>query len=248
VNGRPPVEDKLSKPFGHVIAFMIPGFVALWGLAYFSQRIALWLDAAATRDTSFLYAGAGALGLGLVVSGLRYFVYDRAILRIKRLGVPPVVSDDREAARLKAESQALYDDLRNQFYRYYQFYANSSVALAFSFVGWGVTGAVADFPWWAMALAFLLVETILFLSAVDAITKFRKKKASVLGSTPAPPRGGEGSQRDERRRDPGSQGYTSATQADAPGEAGAEADASTQTGTSAETYTAEEALTRQPES
>jgi hypothetical protein len=209
------MDDKLSRAFGHVIAFLIPGFVALWGLSYIVGDIRAWLGTAGSASTtvgSFFIVVIASLGLGVFVSGARYFVFDEGLLNYDWFSVPAPAPDDVEARRLEERTQSAYEDLRDQFYRYYQFYANAAVALALSFIAWAATGAAATIPWWAVTGGFLLGELVLVASARDSITKFRNKKRALLSALP-PARGGEGSPHDERRRGQADEGLSKAESA-----------------------------------
>lgn len=212
------MDDKLSKPFGHVIAFLIPAFVTPWGFSYIVSDVRAWLGTAESASTSvgsFLFVLVASLGLGVFVSGGRFFVFDELLLKHGWLAVPPAVEDKDEARRPEEKKQSAYEDLRDQFYRFYQFYANTAVALALSFGAWVATGGAATIPKWAVAFAFIVGEVVLVASARDSITKFRNKKRALLSVSP-PASGGEGSQRDERRRGPkGSPQGSATSEADA---------------------------------
>lgn len=62
-----------SLNFGPVIAFILPGFVVLWGLSHHFATVASWIAPAgsASSISGFLLAILCALGLGLVINGVR---------------------------------------------------------------------------------------------------------------------------------------------------------------------------------
>jgi len=196
-----PVEERhareLAEKFPKFIAFLIPGFLSLWGLSRYVGDVRQWLGTASSASTSvggFLFVVLASLGLGVFVSGVRYFLFDKFLLR---WGVPKQVSDEEEAARTDALTQAVYEDLRDQFYRYYQFYANTAVALVFALVLWWFGGGLAALPGSKRAAVLsgaVVALVFLYFSARDSITKFRNKKATLLS------RSQQERSDDERRR------------------------------------------------
>lgn len=193
------VDDKIARYFGYVIAFLAPGFLGLWALSKYSDEIKNWLGRAGQANTSvgdFLFVLVASLGIGVFLSGVRYFVFDKALFQVPWLKVPAPVADEAEARRMEGGKQVVYDDLRDQLYRYYQFYANTSVALALVFVAWWP-------PERSVAAAFLVTELVLVASARDSLCKFRRKKAALLGIIPpSNPGREERSSHDQRRGSP----------------------------------------------
>ena len=62
--------DLTEKNFGLVIAYLLPGFVTLWGLSHFSPTIQTWLTSSqsgAPSVSGFLYVTLVSLALGLTV-------------------------------------------------------------------------------------------------------------------------------------------------------------------------------------
>ena len=73
------MSDLSEKNFGLVIAYVVPGFVALWGVAYLSPTVASWIAAsqsAAPTVAGFLYATLASLAAGLTVSAVRWALID----------------------------------------------------------------------------------------------------------------------------------------------------------------------------
>jgi hypothetical protein len=188
------MDEKISKAFGQLIAFVIPGFVTLWGMSYIVRDLNAWLGIGTYKDGQFLFALIASIGLGVFVSGLRFIVFDKVVFGSGRLGVPAPVEDAREAA-LRKDHQATYDDWREQHYRFYQFYSNTAVALVLSFVAWLVAGAGATVSSRWIVGTFLFAEGVLSYSARDSITKYRMKRKALIDSAAG------GDSGDERRRD-----------------------------------------------
>jgi hypothetical protein len=74
------MKDVTGKNFGVIIAFLLPGFVLLWGLSYSSKPIADWLARSSGSDAAtiggFLYSTLASLALGLLVSATRWLLVD----------------------------------------------------------------------------------------------------------------------------------------------------------------------------
>jgi hypothetical protein len=144
----PPVKSVSSENFGLVVAYVLPGFVLLWGLQPVLPSIELFLGAPAGGATSvggFLSGAVAALGLGMTASTVRWLVVD-AIHHATGLRPPPW-----DFSRLE-DRAAAFDIVVEHYYRYYQFHANLLVALVAVWVvrrwplgpvGWGDLGFVA---------------------------------------------------------------------------------------------------------
>src|SRR5207248_5067323 len=116
--------------FGLLVAFLLPGFVALWGVSYVSEAVRQWLGASPDSAPSvggFLYVTLASVMAGLTVSTVRWIAIDS----IHHLtGIAPPAWD---CSRLQ-ENVAAFDMLNEFYYRYYQFYANMAVAILFAIV------------------------------------------------------------------------------------------------------------------
>ena len=113
-----------NENFGLVIAYILPGFVALWGVSYFSPTVESWITASqqgAPSVAGFMYVTLASVGTGLTVSGVRWLVID-TIHHLTGLTRPEwkfVNLDDKLKGFLT---------LNEGHYRYYQHFANMFVA------------------------------------------------------------------------------------------------------------------------
>ncbi len=128
------MKDISSSNFGLLIAYLVPGFVALWGASYFSETVRGWLTPsylAAPTVGGFLYATVGAVAAGLTVSTVRWLVIDTIHHRtgIARPQRDSAVLNDYNVFQLAVSNQ----------YRYYQFYGNMIVAVPFSYLAYAAT-------------------------------------------------------------------------------------------------------------
>ncbi len=171
-----------DKNFGIAIAYLIPGFLALWGLSYFSPTIRSWLEPSSlvTAPTlgSFLYVLLGSLAAGLIVSALRWATLD-TFHHATGLTAPALnfatLPQNLDAFILVVEAN----------YRFYQFYSNAFVALLVAAVcrltaigNLGGTG-----PW----LAGTLIEGVLLAGSRDSLRRYYSRAAALLGEEEAAP-------------------------------------------------------------
>jgi hypothetical protein len=116
-----------GKNFGFLIAYILPGFISLWGISYFSPTVRAWLVSSSSATSAatvggFLYITLASVGAGLTVSTVRWAFIDRlhALTGIRRPRWNDAMLQDRLAA---------FEALVENHYRYYQFYSNMLVAL-----------------------------------------------------------------------------------------------------------------------
>src|SRR5438105_1972012 len=76
---RSPVTELIGKNFGLLIAYVLPGFTALWGLQAFSPTISDWLKPAPTIPAgieSLVFVAMASVGAGMTVSAFRWAIVD----------------------------------------------------------------------------------------------------------------------------------------------------------------------------
>lgn len=174
------MRDITRDNFGLLIAYLLPGFVVLWGVSYHEVTVRSWLRATAPDAPSiggFLYATLASTALGLIVSAVRWAVIDRVL---SWLGVRQPEWD----FELFSERLAAYEVLVSNHYRYYQFYANTFVALLFTYSSrltllttWGRREA------WIF-LAVIVTEAILFVGSRDTLKKYFTRTGELLRTKP----------------------------------------------------------------
>ena len=124
-----------NQNFGLIIAYLLPGFVALWGVSYFSPTVDAWITASqqdAPTVAGFMYVTLASLAAGVTVSAVRWAIIDH--LHHATGIVPPAW----KFANLEGKLQG-YLTLIENHYRYYQFYSNMFVAAAFAFCATAVS-------------------------------------------------------------------------------------------------------------
>lgn len=169
--------------FGLVIAFLLPGFIFLWALALSFPAAATWLvSPSATASQAgpelpsvagFLYSTLASLALGLILSALRWCVIDWLLSRMN------VKDPGLEFSKLKDPDTAwAFRDIVENHYRYYQYYANTLVALVAGAVAYALSGHSARWQIYVM-LSFVIV--VLFFGARDALKKYYRRAEQILG-------------------------------------------------------------------
>src|ERR1039457_2421302 len=151
------MKDVTDKIFGVIIAFLLPGFLLLWGLSYSRPELATWLITMSSKDApvigSFLYATIASLALGLLISAVRGAIVDRFFYHLTGLQSPNINS-----SKLKdKETLAAFTAAIENHYRYYQYYANSVVAIAAAFASYVIEKGLPSIPIVTLVAAILLV-------------------------------------------------------------------------------------------
>jgi hypothetical protein len=169
-----------SSNFGFLIAFVLPGFTALWGASYISPVLRSWLDAAdATGPTvgGFLYVTLASVAAGLTVSTVRWAIID-TIHHWTGLPQPPW-----DFSRLQ-EHVAAYKVLQEIHYKFYQFNSNSLVSLVFVYVARRFHGGFFAAPFGSFDVGFLLLSAIFYVGSRDTLRKYYARVNDLLGSEP----------------------------------------------------------------
>ena len=107
-----------NQNFGLIIAYLLPGFVSLWGVSYFSPTVESWINVpqqpGSPSVAGFMYVTLASLAAGVSVSAVRWAIIDH--LHHATGVVPPVW----KFANLEGKLQG-YLTLVENHYRYYQF-------------------------------------------------------------------------------------------------------------------------------
>ena len=125
-----PVKEVTSSNFGLLIAYLLPGFVVLIGISFFSEMVRTWLTVTSSDSPTvggFLYVTLASLAAGLTVSTVRWLVID-TIHHWTGLSQP-----QWDFSKLQQNIDG-FDRLLDIHYRYYQHNAGMLVSLSFVYL------------------------------------------------------------------------------------------------------------------
>lgn len=165
--------DNLNRQFGLVIAYLLPGFVALIGVAPLVPTVAAWLRPDLTASVGApVYALLAATAAGMIVSCFRWLLVDR--LHTLTGVVAPIFD-----ARALNEHPAAFNYLVESHYRYFQFYANTLVAVVFAYAihRWLRTSSLLSL---GTDVAIFILCAVLFAGSRDALTKYRNRSSQLV--------------------------------------------------------------------
>jgi hypothetical protein len=171
--------DKSTQHFGLVAAYLLPGFIALAGIALVIPSVAAWLQPSVTSGGSGIgppvYAVLAATAVGMTISAFRWLLVDHAHALIFGLKAP-AWDVDRLERRL-----AIFNQLVEFHYRYYQFYANTLIAVlwTYSLNRWFATSSLLG-P--ATDVGVLVLCLVLFFGSRDALAKYYSRTARLIGA------------------------------------------------------------------
>ncbi len=167
-----------QKNFGLLIAYVLPGFVTLWGVSCFSDTVRSWITSSQTGAPTvagFLYVTLASVATGLIASTVRWAVVDsfHHITGLK----PPAW----EFAKLE-ERLGGFLVLVEAHYRYYQFYANMFVAVAFTYAVKLLSNgrSLCSVGW--SDLGFAVIQLILLAGSRDTLRKYYSRMERLLGT------------------------------------------------------------------
>ncbi len=144
----------------------------LYALGYWYPAVAdllgLILKAEASAGSSLVLLLI-AVGVGVCISGARYFIFQKILYRKHSL------SDDLYR-RLDSDKLAVHKAIAEEHYRYHQFYGGCFIAAFILFAGWLLHGQLVCN--WAVGFAtieFLVFELLMERSASDSFRKYVNK-------------------------------------------------------------------------
>jgi hypothetical protein len=170
-----------QKNFGLLIAYLLPGFTALWGLSALSPMVSGWIqaNAAITHAVTvggFMYATLASIALGMTVSAIRWALIDtvHGLTGLRR----PAWSD----ASLQNKLAAL-ESLIEHHYRYYQFHSNMVIALLVVYAAHLEAGKLSLHPGRIEATG-LAICSIFWMTGRDNLKKYYRSVTTLLEEVP----------------------------------------------------------------
>jgi len=169
------MKDVTDKNFGVIIAFLLPGFIFLWGLSYSSRTVASWIAKSSTSDTptvgGFLYSTIASLALGLLISAVRWLFIDSSLRWFTAL-------PDLDFGKLKEKDNFYaFQGVVENHYRYYQYYSNTLIAVILSFGTYVSYGP--ERPSLTLWIGVPVIVIVLYFASRDALSKYHKRAAEI---------------------------------------------------------------------
>jgi hypothetical protein len=169
-----------SNQFGLMVAYLLPGFIGLIGIAPFSPLVVVWLRPLNESTSSLgapVYAVLAATTIGMIISSFRWILIDHINLWT---GVVPPTWDD---SRLEDLGNA-FDYLVAHHYRYYQFFSNTLIASLFAYATNRLMQTSALFGV-GTDLGILTLSAVLFAGGRDALRKYYARTKRLIGHEPS---------------------------------------------------------------
>ena len=161
--------------FGPLIAYLVPGAVALLGLSPFIPAVKTWFAATpgdAPTIGGFLYLTVASLAVGMTVSAIRWAIVDSIHARTG-LTPPPL-----DFSRLGSNVEAM-ELLIEIHYRHYLFFANMLIASAIAWIGYRTRNGWSQ-PFGVIDLVFLVLEPIFLAASRDTLRRYYFRCAQVF--------------------------------------------------------------------
>ena len=170
------MRDVLPFNFGLLVAYIVPGFVVLWGASYASPAIRAWLVMSPDNLPTvggLLYVTVGSLAAGMTASAFRWAVFDTIH---HATGIRPPTWTFAELPERLDAFQALIEI----HYRYYQTHANLLVALGFFYIMRFLAVGWRAYRVGTVDIGFVIVGVVLFFAARDALGKYYGRAGELL--------------------------------------------------------------------
>ena len=175
---------QVEQTFGLLIAFVFPGLIGLYALGLHVPLIQSWFGhvvaptaavaAAGTEYRSptvveFLLLIIVSAGVGVFLSAVRWAIFEKVLRQLF------IVTATEPRKQHDDSSEQSLQGIIMQLYRYYQFYANTSVAVVCFYVAWLARSGVSPAAIGGL-LAVLLLAVFLGWSALESWERDQKAR------------------------------------------------------------------------
>ncbi len=165
-------EQLSTRNFGLIIAYLVPGFTAVWSAAFHFETVAGWLG---TQDGpqvgGLLLITLASVAAGMILSALRWAVVDT-------LHHVTGIRGGRFDDSMLTERLSSYVWIVENHYRYHQFYGQMLLALVFAHVMWRTSGVAPSGI--AIDLCLVGVDLVLFAGSRNALQRYYRRTESLL--------------------------------------------------------------------
>jgi hypothetical protein len=168
--------DTPSQHLGLVVAVLIPGFIGLAGVSLLVPAVGEWLQPVDQGNMGFgppIYALLTATAVGMIVGCFRWLLVDH--LHHWTGLKPPMWKLHLLKERLDA-----FHYIVEGTYRYYQFYANTLVAVVWAYVINRLFGS-SQLLGPGTDVGVLILCAVLFAGSRDALAKYYQWSAQLIG-------------------------------------------------------------------
>lgn len=169
--------ETTNRQFGLMVAYLLPGFIGLGGIALLVPTVAQWLQPVGPQSgwdiAPPVYAVLAATSVGMILSCFRWLIIDH--LHALTGVIMPAWDVERLEDRMTA-----FDYLVEHHYRYYQSYSNMLLAIIWTYgiLRWAGTLSLLG-PGTDLG-AFILCAA-LFAGSRDALTKYCIRTNRLIG-------------------------------------------------------------------
>ena len=166
------MRDVSTANFGLLIAFVLPGFILLFGLEPWSPTVASWLSGATSEGPTvggFLYVTVVSVGLGQIVSTTRWLLID-SLHHVTGIEKPNFRFDRF------SDSVAGLEQLIEMHYRHYQWHANGLVALTGCCLLRGMAYGFSA----KLVSSVVITNVLLYAGSRDTLKKYYRRAGELL--------------------------------------------------------------------
>lgn len=170
------MNETSGRQFGLLIAYVLPGFIALMGLSPIIPALGAWLTPIDHNDLSIgppVYTVMAATAMGLMLAALRWLILDHlhAWTGIAR----PELKDKRLDDVLGG-----FDYLVQNHFRYYEFFGNTLMAAV---AVYSANRLLGTFPFLGIGtdLGMVILCLVLFAASRDTLAQYFKRTGRLVG-------------------------------------------------------------------
>lgn len=174
------MKDVTSTSFGLLIAFLLPGFVGVYSVTFWSATVKHVFERFLTAESNvglLLMLVLAALAAGLQVTAVRWLLYESWRSRRTRLG-----PNDFAALGSSEDRLAAFRAAADEHYRYHQFWGGMSIVIPFLY--WGLRSTnCADLAIACNANAFwvfLVIEAVTIKAAIEAYRNYVSRARQIM--------------------------------------------------------------------
>lgn len=172
--------ESLNRNFGLLIAFVLPGFVFLWGTTYVDGSNGVAWPLKESRLDEFgalLLLLIGATATGIILSAVRWLILDQLH---HMTGIQAPMLDFRNLERKQASFMLVVENN----YRFYLFYGNTLMGMLLL----GLTALSQNVQVTRLdGVRWLALSLVLYCASRDSLSRYYKRARLIMGEAPKPP-------------------------------------------------------------